>query len=201
METAFSFFFLMIPFFIFITFYLIFRIILGLVHCEKIFYIAFIILIVSAVINPLREFLLMHPVLILQIVGLSIICNGLFLIVNSISFKMHKKNGYYDIINGTVTNVEQRYEFIKHKLNIMCKYYFAFVSYEVDDELCTYCCESGHKKQIYKIKDSFILYQDPKTGKIIEEKVKRDNILLGMQSLFIGSYIVLFTLAIMGTVV
>lgn len=171
-----------------------------MVHYEKKFYVIFILTILCVTVEPIRNFVDIHSVLVMQAVGLLFIGSGIYLIVNYINFNIHKNKGYYHQINATVREVEQKYEFIKHKFNILCHYYFPIVNYDVNGETCSYCCKNGNKNLIYKINDPFILYKDPCTGDIIEEKGKENNKLLAIQSLFIGAYIILFTFTIMGMV-
>lgn len=173
---------------IYITFRLILRIIYGLIHYEKKIYAILVLMLVSFIIVPLREYLFTNPYIIFFILSLSFICEVILLILNYITFKIRKNKGYYHEISATVMNTERRFEFVKHNFVFFGMYFFPQVSYEMNNETCYYSLKNGYKEQIYKIGDSINLYIDPSTGEIIEEKGKNNNIILAFQLLFIGLY-------------
>ena len=123
---------------IYITFRLLIRIIYGLIHYEKKIFVILILMLICFFITPIREFLFAKPNIIFLVLSLSFICEVVLLTVDSIIFKNKKKKGYYNKVPTNITNIERRFEFVKHNVFLFGTYYFPHVSYKINDEICHY---------------------------------------------------------------
>lgn len=137
--------------------------------------------------SVLSNIIFLSPI---SLIGIGVIIVGIVFLIKRKKFIDKKNNCYFKQIYSTIVDIKQERKSKKHGYYF---YYRPILTYELNGEIKTYCPSSGSKTPNFIKGDTYILYLDPVTGNVLEDKDKSYKI-IGIACIAIGVFTLFNTL-------